>query len=700
MSKARRSTITPEQMSFISGVSTLQRAVWRITYKDPYNALMYYFHFSSLSDYLMRLMRLRERCEKYMLRKAIQKWVNNAIGLRSDADSKLLKLFNLYEKNKNNKNIILSRALHRWKNQGLALENYLLKLKILKLSISKTAALKEKSKLQRAFDNWKNNAKELYRQLLYGKDVDDLKQQQHKNLGARLLLGYFGKVKQISSMRHNNRALQRWKDQIRNLKAKERIEYQQDILKAKQHMLKHNINKNGEDLINRFRNKYLENIIKKYYSKLLEKTVPNYLNRVLHHYFGVWRNTANALRERDIYRVLQLKNIITYENLRNSENDRYNAMKTLLKWSKNAKPDNSLDKIKNIREGLESVTKTMKLKYGPDLLKGIADRAKQKKERSLLYEIISKLDKNFDKLILKKTLEDWNNRVKDSAELKNRLVMLFNNYINTDNIRNKLFEPYKDLINGLKTYNDQKVNAGKTIVDFCKNLTDIKNQMKTMDRLLMLNEIVIKNSVRSRRLLKSKFHDWIRNARLIKAEEDAIIIQDFIRTKLKGLKILEQNITDASKILENYFRNVFMKRLTAIANRKGKFKLLLNLIKNRMDQEKKIKRKIIKKWIDYINSYCKPNDAATTIQKFYRGMKGRKLRDLLFNKNNKLKKIFERNNQKNNDILKSKLAKWADVTKKLNLDENAKIIQDFCKRNLEFLKTITVKNTRNKIYEN
>jgi hypothetical protein len=262
MSKSKTSIITPEQMSFIRGVPTLQRAVCRITYKDPYNALMYYFHFSSLSDYLMRLMRLRERCEKYMLRKAIQKWVNNAIGLRSDADSKLLKLFNLYEKNKNNKNIILSRALHRWKNQGLALENYLLKLKILKLSISKTAALKEKNKLQRAFDNWKNNAKELYRQLLYGKDVDDLKQQQHKNLGARLLLGYFGKVKQISSMRHNNRALQKWKDQIRNMKAKERIEYQQDILKAKQHMLKHNINKNGEDLINLLRNKYLENIIK------------------------------------------------------------------------------------------------------------------------------------------------------------------------------------------------------------------------------------------------------------------------------------------------------------------------------------------------------------------------------------------------------------------------------------------------------
>ena len=358
MSKARRSTITPEQMSFINGVSTLQRAVWRITYKDPYNALMYYFHFSSLSDYLMRLMRLRERCEKYIKRNAVQKWVNNALGLRSDADSKrvalLLKLFNLYEKNKNNKKMILSRALHRWKNQALALENYLLKLKILKLSVSKTAALKEKGTLQRAFDNWKNNARELYRQLLYGKDVDDLKQQQHKNLGARLLLGYFGKVKQISSLRHNNRAFQKWKDQIRNLKAKERIEYQQEILKAKQHMLKHNINKNGEDLINRFKNKYLENIIKKNYSKLLEKTMPNYLNRVLHHYFGVWRNTANALRERDIYRVLQLKNIITYENLRKSENDRYNVFKTLMKWRGKAKIGNSIG---------ENNTKTKNLKY-------------------------------------------------------------------------------------------------------------------------------------------------------------------------------------------------------------------------------------------------------------------------------------------------------------------------------------------------
>ncbi len=56
--------------------------------------------------------------------------------------------------------------------------------------------------------------------------------------------------------------------------------------------------------------------------------------------------------------------------------------------------------------------KTMRLKYGPVLLKGIAYKATQKKENSLLYEILSKLDKKFDKLILKKSLEVWNNKSK------------------------------------------------------------------------------------------------------------------------------------------------------------------------------------------------------------------------------------------------------------------------------------------------
>ncbi len=36
-------------------------------------------------------------------------------------------------------------------------------------------------------------------------------------------------------------------------------------------MLKHNINKNGEDLIIRFRNKYLENIIKKILFQIIRK---------------------------------------------------------------------------------------------------------------------------------------------------------------------------------------------------------------------------------------------------------------------------------------------------------------------------------------------------------------------------------------------------------------------------------------------
>ena len=289
--KKERSTITHENMSFISSVSTLQRAVWRITYNKPYFALIDYFHYSSLSGYLMRLIRLRERCEKYIKSNAVQKWVNKA----------------------------------------LALENYLLKLKILKLIFSKTNSFKEKSKLHRVFDKWKNNTRELYRQLLYGKDVDGLKQQQH-------VLGSSGKVNQNI-----------------NLKDKEIIEYQQKILKIKQLLLKYNINKNAEDLIKGFRNEYLKNIMKKYFSKLLKKTIPNYLNRVvLHHYFGIWRNMSNALRERDIYRVLQLKNIITYENLRKSENDRYNVFKTLMKWRGKAKIGNSIG---------ENNTKTKNLKY-------------------------------------------------------------------------------------------------------------------------------------------------------------------------------------------------------------------------------------------------------------------------------------------------------------------------------------------------
>ena len=138
--------------------------------------------------------------------------------------------------------------------------------------------------------------------------------------------------------------------------------------------------------------------------------------------------------------------------------------------------------------------------------------------------------------------------------------MLFNNFNNPDNIKNTLFLYYKNLINCLKNFNNQKITTYKTIDNFCKYLTDFKNQMKKKDKVLMLNEIINKEILRSKRLLlKLKFCNWIKNGKIIidkisdnqkkiNSNENAKIIYNSISFKEKYEYIEEEPINSGGYI--------------------------------------------------------------------------------------------------------------------------------------------------------
>ena len=82
-----------------------------------------------------------------------------------------------------------------------------------------------------------------------------------------------------------------------------------------------------------------------------------------------------------------------------------------------------------------------------------------------------------------------------------------------------MYELYKDLVNTMKIYHGQKIYAGRVIADFCKDLTDVQNQMRKMDRLLLLNDILIRNGFADRALLRITLTDWNRRIRYVKAKK-------------------------------------------------------------------------------------------------------------------------------------------------------------------------------------
>ena len=147
---------------------------------------------------------------------------------------------------------------------------------------------------------WHNKA--LIDKLLDEFDEEDF------NSRIKNMINIYGKWDKINHLNILARAFSKWR--LNTSIKKEPLDKR--ILKAKTHMLKHNINKNAEDLLNSLRDiaevKKLENLLRKFIRR-----GPKYNMPLLRKTFRKWYDTAKDIKNNELLRNLKLKYI--FENL-------------------------------------------------------------------------------------------------------------------------------------------------------------------------------------------------------------------------------------------------------------------------------------------------------------------------------------------------------------------------------------------------
>ena len=374
----RKSQMQPDQMNFVNGCSILQRAVWRMTYRDPLNALLHYQFFTNSREFLMALVSIRERCERALLRSFLNRWRNNVIGRRElwnkrraalrflialmDARARaimsskfanwkrvlqvnvdevlakfrtLIEMLTRYSNNvirptkkdflnrvsrytnpnyqtkvlkklfKNysvSQKRLLQKYLNKWKNQALLDEVQRLKRKLLQVAISNVVYGGDKKDRIRALHRWNYIARTQKLLENQGKEVGDKLKTVNSSLKNTTIRNLINHLERGKNKRGITRSLGKWRDIIRVLveKTKEQnnVVIQNYIIDAKKHMLKHNINKNAEDLFKRLKVKDLLMRRRVLLNYLLRKN-KDFTNKILRDYVQRWRDVVRASRQLD-----------------------------------------------------------------------------------------------------------------------------------------------------------------------------------------------------------------------------------------------------------------------------------------------------------------------------------------------------------------------------------------------------------------
>ena len=300
---------------------------------------------------------------------------------------------------------------------------------------------------------------------------------------------------------------------------------------------------------------------------------------------------------------------------------------------------------------------------------------------------------------------------------------------------------YKYTVQGLKNAGDHKVlknNRKKILVQVLKQkvYTDGKSALRRyFDKWRQFNKYVnkcarvIENSYRAHKAIKeknrlkrikeilyktvmkydktnndqkrSKVRKWNNNVKLSNYNTNAKIIQDFIRPKLakllndkfkkyfhdnahkktNKLLLLAAKIYKLQHALNRPSVQRFRNNLKKLADKNRIKDLLTKAVNNKNDKlNTLLLQKYLKKWNDKAqNLKNKEFDSASTIQRGYLSYKARKERDRL----QKLRNILITAIIKKSNIANSKLysyfIKWLNIARILAVNENAKIIQDFCR---------------------
>ena len=378
----------------------------------------------------------------------------------------------------------------------------------------------------------------------------------------------------------------------------------------------------------------------------------------------------------------------------------------LLKWRAALAPVNYLDRIKQIKKGCKIFKRGLKKRDERQIFDGIYNLARKNRKKYLLEKIVNEINPNLDKYRMKECIDLWKSKLGDTQKMKNKMGNLLEDYLYSDRIHDELItNPAKVILESMISYNKLKNEQARKIKEFTRGIFLAKNNLNKMKLTLKMRKLVEKKNDDINYIKKMNLRRFNRNVQKIKNNQNARIIQKFIKVKLRKYFDKRKLISKGANELTTYIK----KQCLFNIKEKAKQNLMNKVLKNSINNQEKINQDLIinslQKWKN-IALKIQQNEAAIKLQNLFRNFKSKQKLENLEKRNEKLINIHQKYEIKNNQILRSNLREWLNRAVMLKNKQNSRTIQRYIRTKMLFhklkiaqikLKNLFIKDTKHQL---
>ena len=439
--------------------------------------------------------------------------------------------------------------------------------------------------------------------------------------------------------------------------------------------------------------------------KIIGYTLKMNDKKTLKYYMSTWKKKIQQIREQYL-KSLIVKQIKTSQLIKEQITNESRLRSALLKWRSKLMPIDYLDRLKRIRKGCKIFKKGLKKRDERQIFDNIIELAKYNRKNNLLEKIINVINPEIGKYHMKRCLDIWKSKLGDTQRMKNKIHLLFDDFVYSDKIHEGLFNDAKnDIINLLKEYYCKKIEAAEKISRFTKSINLIKRQKEKMLASLLLKKIVDNKANALKEVKKVQFIRYYRQTQKVKNNENARIIQRFIKEKLRKYFDKRDLIKKGVDAFNLFIKKQILKNIKDKAKDNYTSYVLKNGINRQEIANKELLRNTLNKWRNLM-PIIKANESANKIISLFRANRAKNILNNYKLRIIKLIKIYENYEEKNNKILYSHFHYWLHRALMIKNNENARIIQKFCRMKMdehnekvakEKLRNLFTKDTKHKL---
>ena len=439
--------------------------------------------------------------------------------------------------------------------------------------------------------------------------------------------------------------------------------------------------------------------------KIIGNTLRMNDKKTLNYYMSTWKKKIQQIREQYLKSLL-VKQIKTSQMVKEQITNESRLRSALLKWRSKLVPIDYLDRLKRIRKGCKIFKRGLKKRDERQIFDNINELAKYNRKNNLLKKIIKVINPEIEKYHMKRCIDIWKSKLGDTQRMKNKIHLLFEDYVYSDKIHDGLFRDSKDdIINLFKEYYNKKKEAADKISKFTKNINLIKRYKEKMLATLILNKILNSKEKALNEVKRSQFIRYYRQAQKIKNDENARIIQKFIKEKLRKYFDKRELVKKGVDAFDIYIKKIILRNIRDKAKDNYTKNVLRNGIVRQENANKDLLRNTFNKWRNLM-PIIKEHEAANKIISLFKTNKSKNILNNLRMRIIKMIKIYQNYEDKNNKILYSHFHDWLHRALMIKNNENARIIQRFCRMKMEEhnekvakekLKNLFKKDTKHKL---